>query len=85
MRTTLRIDDDLLRELKNRALAEKVPVTKLVNQIIRQGIAGRRTKHVRYREQAFSLGVPLANLDKALSLAAADEEEQAMRKLAARK
>ncbi|HEV2972811.1 MAG TPA: ribbon-helix-helix protein, CopG family [Pirellulales bacterium] len=85
MRTTVRIDDDLLRELKSRAIAEKVPITKLINQAIRQGMASRGVRHVRYRERVFSLGAPFANLDKALALAAADEDEHAVRKLAARK
>ena len=85
MRTTLRIDDDLLRELKSRAVSENLSVSKLLNRVIRQGLASKPTKRVRYREKTFSLGAPLVNLDKALALAAAEEDEHVLRKLAARK
>ncbi|MBI3464096.1 MAG: antitoxin [Planctomycetes bacterium] len=85
MRTTLRIDDDLLLELKRRALSQKVSLTKLLNRVLRQGLAARPSERPRFREKTFSLGSPLVNLDKALALAATEEDEQVIRKLATRK
>ena len=85
MRTTLRIDDDLLRELRQRAEAQKVPLTKLVNQALRQALASRPAKRVAYREKVHSMGTPKVNLDKALAIAAAMEDEEVARKLAVRK
>jgi hypothetical protein len=75
MRTTLRIDDDLLRELKRRAASESLSLSKLLNCVLRQGLASKPIKRVRYREKVFSMGPPLINLDKALALAAAEEDE----------
>jgi hypothetical protein len=85
MRTTVRIDDDLLLELKRRALAQKISLTRLLNRLLRQGLAAKRSGRPRFREKTFSLGTPLINLDKALALAVAEEDEHVIRKLATRK
>lgn len=85
MRTTLRIDDDLLHELRQRAEAQKVPLTKLVNQALRQGLASKPAKRTAYREKVHSMGEATVNLDKALAIAAAMEDEEIARKLAVRK
>jgi hypothetical protein len=89
MRTTLRIDDDLLRQLKQRAQREGTPLTQLVNQVIRRGLEqtaeGRSKSRRSYREQPFSLGVPRIPLDKALALAASMEEAEVLEKMARRK
>ena len=89
MRTTLRIDDDLLRELKERAEREKVPLTDLVNRVIRRGLEPTSKRGMKprrpYREQVFSLGAPRVPLDKALALAAAMEDAESLEELARRK
>jgi hypothetical protein len=66
-------------------LEKKVSVTKLVNEIIRQAMLGHPVQRVRYRDQVFSLGAPRTDLDKALALAACEEDGQDVGKLAARK
>ncbi len=58
MRSTLRIDDDLMIELKARAHAESVSLTHVVNRTLRAGLA--RPK--------------LVDLDKAAALAARLED-----------
>jgi hypothetical protein len=87
MRTTVRIDDDLLGELKRRAHAEGSSLGKLVNQAIRRGLAPRkqtaRTKP--YREKVFDMGEPRFSIEKALSFAAALEDDEILRKLSLRK
>lgn len=85
MRTTLRIDDDLLRELRLRAAAQKTSLSKLLNQLLRQGIAGKPARRARFRQRLFSLGAPRGNLEKALALAAADQDAETTRKLVLRK
>lgn len=85
MRTTIRIDDDLLRALKERALAQKTSLSNLLNRLVRQGLASKPNRRVAYREKVFSLGEARMNLDKALAIAAADEDEEVTRKLAVRK
>lgn len=87
MRTTVRIDDDLMRELKQRAHQENVSLSHLINRELRRGLASTSKGKVRrrYREKTFALGSPTVNLDKALSLAAALEDEEVIEEMARRK
>ena len=88
MRTTIRIEDELLERLKEQALRENVSLTKLVNRTLRAGMqragasARRRSQ---YREKTHSMGAPRFDLDKALALAAGLEDEEVIRKMTLRK
>lgn len=78
MRTTVRIDDDLLRRLREQAHREEISA-KLIDRILRCGLAAlpRGKKASRpYREKAFHMGEPKAPIDKALALAASLEDEE---------
>jgi hypothetical protein len=81
MRTTVRIDDDLLAELKKRA--EDESLTRVLNETLRRGIAsedGERERKIReYRETTYSLGEPLVDLTKALALSFATDDEKVIR------
>ena len=89
MRTTLRIDDDLMILLRKKAHREGVVLTELVNRLIRCGMEAsrqqRRQRAEAYRERVFSMGEPAVNLNKALALAAVLEDEEVLEKLARRK
>ena len=88
MRTTVRVDDELLERLKAQARKENVSLTRLLNRALRAGLregGARRRKQPIYREEVHSLGTPRIALDKALSLAAALEDEEIIRELALRK
>lgn len=88
MRTTVRIDDELLDEMKEQARRESVSLTRILNRALRLGLRApraRAARRLRYREQAHSMGVPQLALDKALALAAALEDEKVIGKLALRK
>ena len=81
----MRIDDDLLRDLKEQAHREGTSLAKLVNRTLRRGMgaSARAGKPPRpYRQKTYSMGPPKVNLDKALALAAALEDEEICRKLA---
>jgi hypothetical protein len=83
MRTTVRIDDDLHRRLKDQAHRQNVSLTSLVNRVLRNGLDAptkSRPKR-RYREKVFDMGVPKINLDKPLAFAAALEDEEIIRKM----
>lgn len=77
-----------MRDLKRRAEREKVPLTELVNRVLRRGLEalGERRPKVRrpYREQVFSLGVPRVPLEKALALAGSLEDAEVLEELARR-
>ena len=87
MRTTLTIDDQLMRELKERAQREGVPLKQVVNQTIRRGLeVETRSKGKPYRARTYAMGRPLVpSHDKSLQIAAALEDEEMARKLALRK
>jgi len=88
MRTTVRLDDTLLEQLKAQARKENVSLTRLLNRTLKAGLqagGARRRKRPIYRERARSMGAPRVALDKALALAAALEDEEIVRELTLRK
>ena len=88
MRTTVRVDDALLEQLKAQAQKEKVSLTRLINRTLKAGLQvgrARSPKRSPYRERARPLGTPRVSLDKALTLAAALEDEEIVREFALRK
>jgi len=88
MRTTIRVDDELLQRLKAQARRENVSLTRLLNRTLRAGLqsgGARARKRAVYRERAHSLGTPHLGLDKALALAASLDDEEIVRELALRR
>jgi hypothetical protein len=89
MRTTLTIDDQLAKELKDLAHRTGKPFKEVVNDTLRGGLQEKRAPRSSkpYRLKTVSLGGVLGglNLDKALSIADALEDEEIARKLAMRK
>jgi Ribbon-helix-helix protein, copG family len=84
MRTTVRIDDDLMRQLQRQAQREKASLSRTLNRIIRQGLSIARPKRRRYVQKTYDLGKPLVNLDKALSLAFELDDERILEKMSQR-
>ena len=88
MRTTTRIEDDILEELKALARKEDVPLTRVLSRTLRAGLDASRVPARRrkpYREKTYALGEPRIALRKALAAAASLEDEEVLRKLALRK
>jgi len=88
MRTTLTIDDDLARALREKAHQTGSPFKEIVNKAIRAGLEQiDKPGHKRpYKCKSYSLGYPpRADLDRALNLADHLESEEIARKLSLRK
>jgi hypothetical protein len=86
MRTTVRVDDELLERLKAQARRENVSLTRLLNRALRAGLqAARAPKGPAHRERAQAMGKPRVALDKALAVAASLEDAEVVRELALRK
>lgn len=87
MRTTLRIDDGLLRELKQRAVREKTSLAELVNQILRIGMAADlskgKSKRRKFRQKTYDMGQPRFDVDKALAFAGELDDQEILKLLAA--
>jgi hypothetical protein len=84
MRTTLTIDEGLLRQLRQKALDSGKPFKQVVNETLRAGLekpAG--AARPRYVCPTFSTGPlpPGVDLTKANQLAAALEDEELIKKL----
>ena len=82
-RKTLRIDDDLMRQLKERAGREHVSLTRLINEAIREGLRTglKPRKRKRFVQKTYNMGLPLIDLTKANAIAAALEDEEILRKM----
>ena len=89
MRTTLTIDDELAATLKEASRRSGKPFRQLLNETLRAGLQAQQTppKARRYRIRPRSLGgvVPGVDLDKALRLADALEDEAIASELEARR
>jgi hypothetical protein len=87
MRTTLTIDDHLMRQLKQMARDAGIPLKMVVNTPLSLGLERMQRPRARrrYRMKTFALGRPEVLLDKALAISSALEDEDTARKLALRK
>ncbi len=84
MRTTLTIDDGLLRQLRQKALDSGKTFKQVVNETLRAGLQQPvgAARH-RYVCPTFSMGQPRwpVDLDKALALAAELEDQEIVTQL----
>jgi hypothetical protein len=88
MRTTLTIDDATAKALKDLAQRSNKPFKQVVNETLRAGLGAAATRgRRRYRLKPARLGgvLPGVNLDKALALADAIEDQELAVKLQLRK
>lgn len=89
MRTTLTIDDNIARQLKEIVHCSGKPFKTVVNEALRAGIENSRIARATkpYRLKPVALGEVQGpyNLDKALQLADHLEDEEISRKLLLRK
>lgn len=88
MRTTLTTDDDLAKQLREKAYKTGSPFKQVVNKAIRAGLGQidkpKQTKP--YKCKSYSLGYPpRADIDHALMLADQLESDEMARKLLLRK
>jgi hypothetical protein len=84
MRTTLTIDDGLLRQLRQKALDSGKPFKQVVNETLEAGLAGPpATMRTPYRCTVFSIGAlaPGVDLTQANQLAAALEDDLLIERL----
>lgn len=87
MRTTVTLDPDVEALLKRRMRKKGVSFKVALNQAIRDGLSRPAPQQARPLDwKTYSMGVnPDVPLDRALSLAAALEDEEIIRKMSLRK
>jgi hypothetical protein len=86
MRTTVALDSDVAAKLKAVARERGISFKQALNQALRAGLGGPRRSSRRFHQQTRPMGLrPGIDVDKALRLAAALEDEEIGRKLEVRK
>ncbi|MCY4600296.1 MAG: antitoxin [Acidobacteria bacterium] len=88
MRSTVRIEDDLMVELRTRAHAESLSLTRIINRTLRAGLWRPEPEgglRMPFKQRTAAMGRPRVDLDKALALAAALEDDEVARKVSLRK
>ncbi len=85
MRTTVTLDDDVVASLERIQQERRVSFKEAINSTLRVGLAGEREARP-YRLPTYRMGVrPGIDLDRALQLDAALEDEETLRQLELRK
>lgn len=90
MRTTVELDEDLVRELRDQVHREGGSLRQALNVALRKGLhpAEHVRRSPRYRCPAVPMGAPVSpsiDLDKALALAGALEDAETSREIELRK
>lgn len=90
MTATLRIDQNLIEELRAYAKQRGIALDQLINQCCRIGLdelKGRETLETqeRYVEKTYNMGAPKIDLTNANHVAAQLEDEEIIRKMRLRK
>jgi hypothetical protein len=86
MRTTVTLDPDVAAKLKVVARERGISFKQALNQAVRAGLASGRRAGKPFQQYTQPMGLrPGLSLDKALSLAAALEDEETLAKLERRK
>ena len=88
MRTTIDLDESLLRRLRDEALDRGIPFRTLLHRVIQRGLEVPDSQaEAPYRMPAAALGKVREGIDlvKALQLASALEDEEIVRKMAERR
>jgi antitoxin component of RelBE/YafQ-DinJ toxin-antitoxin module len=81
MRTTLRLDDDLFKELKQHAEAQGLTLSEAVNRFLRERLSMRKRPRAPFRQRVLDLGPATFDVAKANAIAAGLEDSELLRKL----
>lgn len=86
MRTTVTLDPDVAVQIRARAVERGISFKEALNTTLRAGLAAGRVRRRPYRLTTLRMGLrPGVDLEGALRLAAAFEDEEIVRKLDLRK
>jgi len=86
MRTTVTLDPDVAAKLKAVARERGISFKQALNSAVRAGLGGQRQARSAFKQLSEPMGLRAGiNLDKALQIAAALEDEEIARKLERRK
>ena len=81
MRIELDINDEFLEDLRQEAIRRGQSDTAIVEQCLRAGLRALQRAEFPFRQQTYSMGVPLIDIDKVNSFVASLDDEECLRKL----
>lgn len=82
MRTTITLDSDVAVQIRKLMEERKLSFKEAVNGALRAGLSKKTERGRKFVQKTYSMGEPIVNLDKAIALAAALEDEEMVRKMA---
>jgi hypothetical protein len=80
VRTTVTLDPDVEKLLRNEVRRRGEPFKQILNNAIREGLKARREPPEPFRPLTFDMGTPKIDLTKALALASELEDEELLRR-----
>lgn len=80
-RSTVRIEEDLMGEIRRRAAAEHVSINRMINRLLRRGLYAPESKSPRFQQEAYDMGEPRVDVTKAHALLAALDDQVFMEKM----
>lgn len=81
MRTTLTIDPDVERLLRDAMHERRLSMARIVNDALRAALAPQQVREEPYAFPTFDCGPPLVDLTKAGALSAALDDDVSLRKM----
>jgi hypothetical protein len=79
-RTTMRIEEDLLIEIRHRAQEERVSMNRMINRLLRRGLHLPEEKRRKFRQRTFDLGKPRVDITKTSAVLSALDDERYVRR-----
>jgi plasmid stability protein len=81
VRTTLRIDDDVFKQLRRRAATEGLTLSALVNRALRQSLSTEKRSRRAFRQKTRDLGRASFDVTRANAIGAALTDETSLARL----
>ncbi len=88
MRSTVRLDDDLMLDLKAKAQSEGISLARMLNRTLRTGLKVERERPAirqQFQQNSYAMGTPLVDVDKALALAGTLDDQEVIQKMSLRR
>ena len=80
-RSTVRIEEDLMGEIRRRAAEEHVSINQMINRVLRAGLVTRSESGPRFRQRVHHMGAARVDLASAGELLAALDDAEFAKKL----
>ena len=77
----MRIAEDLMSEIRQRAAAEHLSINRMINRLLKAGLRSSLGKEKPFKETVHDMGQAKVDVTKALALSAALDDEEFIRRM----